>query len=132
MAKRAEYVSDELIFNPIRIGVCIDEESYVGELDALNVPYWERPQFIIDGKDGTVHFFSEKSNGGEVALVCLRHKEAQTGIQLAGLICHEAVHIWQHGRTIMGEDSPSKEFEAYAIQWIFQQICWTYESLACL
>jgi hypothetical protein len=40
---------------------------------------------------------------------------------VAGLICHEAVHVWQEVRRAMNDPGePSIEFEAYSVQAIFQ------------
>jgi hypothetical protein len=41
-----------------------------------------------------------------------------------GLLTHEAAHIWQQMREHIGEDDPSSEFEAYAMQAIIQSL-WT-------
>lgn len=38
---------------------------------------------------------------------------------VAALIVHEAMHVWRAMRKNIGEDDPSAEFEAYAIQAIF-------------
>lgn len=43
-------------------------------------------------------------------------------IEIAGLMAHEAVHVFQHICDDMGENSPSHEFQAYSIQFIFQQL----------
>ncbi|MFZ5669116.1 MAG: hypothetical protein ACOY4K_06455 [Pseudomonadota bacterium] len=42
--------------------------------------------------------------------------------ELIGLIVHEATHVWQFVRHHMNEASPSKEFEAYAMQAIAQSL----------
>lgn len=38
------------------------------------------------------------------------------------LLVHEAVHVWQATKTFLGEDQPSPEFEAYAIQNISHRL----------
>lgn len=45
------------------------------------------------------------------------------------LLLHEAVHIWQHCRDIMGEDNPSCEFEAYQIQFIASNLFKMYDEM---
>lgn len=127
---RAKYVSDDMVMNPVRICMCIDEGAFISEMDALNVPYYDRPRFVAEGKHGNVHYFQNKDDGSEIAIVCITNCESQTGIELAGLLCHEAVHIFRRAKELMGERESSSEFEAYSIQWIFQQLCWTYKTLA--
>lgn len=48
--------------------------------------------------------------------------ENTTGIQIAALLTHEAVHVWQWGMELLGEKRPSDEFMAYGIQWITQEL----------
>lgn len=43
-------------------------------------------------------------------------------VEVAGLLCHEAVHVWQTVRAVMAEREPSIEFEAYSMQAIFQSL----------
>ncbi|KCY47724.1 hypothetical protein J715_3367 [Acinetobacter baumannii 1571545] len=44
-----------------------------------------------------------------------------------GLLLHEAVHVWQKVKKLMGEKEPSSEFEAYSIQSIAQDLFKMYE-----
>lgn len=46
--------------------------------------------------------------------------EVRSRVEIAGLLCHEATHVWQVVRDDMGERDPSSEFEAYSMQAIFQ------------
>jgi hypothetical protein len=52
--------------------------------------------------------------------------EGITGLQVAALLVHEAVHVWQLFRESIGEHGPSKEFEAYSIQAISQRLMERY------
>jgi hypothetical protein len=49
-------------------------------------------------------------------------KRRFTRAVIAGLLCHEAVHVRQTVRRKMEEQHPSIEFEAYSVQAIFQQL----------
>lgn len=41
---------------------------------------------------------------------------------VAGLLIHEAAHVWQMIREDIGEHAPSPEFEAYSMQCISQEL----------
>ena len=43
-------------------------------------------------------------------------------MEVAGLLIHEAVHVWQGYARDLGEDNPGDEQEAYAIQSIAQEL----------
>jgi len=75
--------------------------------------------------DATTHFF--ESDKDHCAIVCLpRQVKDISGIQIASLLVHEAVHIWQHHRDLVGEANPGTESEAYAIQAIAQRLMYEY------
>ena len=47
-------------------------------------------------------------------------------IQIAGILTHEAVHVFQQYCSRIGEENPSSEFEAYSIQSIAQRLMQAY------
>ena len=74
--------------------------------------------------DATAHHIetSEKL----ICIVAIRVKPGFDGIQVASLLVHEAVHIWQRYCQYIGEHSPSDEFEAYSVQAISQELMNAY------
>lgn len=50
-------------------------------------------------------------------------------LDIAGVVStlvHESVHVWQEFKSIIGEDNPSREFEAYSIEGIFTELMRQY------
>lgn len=104
--------------------LCLSEEAFRAELKRLGVT--KPVAFILnDHSDATAHYLTA-DNGNRCCIVCLRGMEKHTGIEIAGLLVHEATHIWQDWCEQVGEQTPGIETEAYAIQWISQQLMWEY------
>ena len=61
-----------------------------------------------------------------IALSC-KVQNRCSAIEIAGLLIHEAVHVWQaYARLSIQECNPSSEQEAYAIQGISQELLAEY------
>jgi hypothetical protein len=105
-------------------GLCLDEKDFHKEMKRMNVLPHQWPQWVTGNADATTHFF-EHPEGGKAAIVCLSKKEL-TGIQIASVLVHEAVHIWQEHKQAVGEKHPGDESEAYAIQSISQRLMEAY------
>ncbi|HFG6817393.1 hypothetical protein U2E65_03210 [Acinetobacter baumannii] len=80
-------------------------------------------QFLDMGADAQVSAFSD----GAYAIVQIGDTADKDRIQVYGLLLHEAVHVWQKIKKLMGEREPSSEFEAYSIQAIAQDLFKMYE-----
>ena len=105
----------------------LEENQFHKELKKLGVN--EEISFVSSThSNATVHKLFSKE-GNHCALVCLNKWESRSGIEIAGLLVHEAVHIWQEYCEYIGEDSPGSEQEAYAIQTISQILMWEFERL---
>jgi len=89
-------------------------------LGIKNPPEFQKSQYT----NATVHFFVRE--GKEMAIVAFGKHKDQDPIAVAGLLIHEAVHIWQAIKDHIGEKYPSSEFEAYSIQQISQELMWAY------
>lgn len=70
------------------------------------------------------HLFNDK--GEIVTIVALGDTSQSTGIEIAGLLVHEAVHVWQEYCDNIGEITPGREQEAYAVQAIAQELMAEY------
>ncbi|EKU38132.1 MULTISPECIES: hypothetical protein [Acinetobacter] len=77
----------------------------------------------VEGAAAQVDFYSN----GAYAVVQLGDTSERKLIEIYGLLLHEAVHVWQKVKKLMGEKEPSSEFEAYSIQAIAQDLFKMYE-----
>ncbi|TDV06056.1 hypothetical protein [Paraburkholderia caballeronis] len=124
-----KYTEDVLLRRPCHLALCLDETSYLREMRRLKIA--SPSAFVIDGKSATMHWFDGKEGKDDLAIVCVdmhRLREC-TGTQIAAVLVHEAVHVWQGVCEVMGEESPSREFEAYSIQRISQDLMWLFTEL---
>lgn len=109
----------------VYFGFCPSEAAWHAEFKRLKVPAEPYPQsdarcthLIADsGKRLTIVTVSER----------LDPKRRSDPIGLWALIGHEAMHVWQRMRDVIGEDKPSWELEAYTWQHIFAQLADAYE-----
>ncbi len=74
------------------------------------------------GSDGRCTTFTK--DGKTRILVTVREgaEKEHPPVEIAGILVHEATHVWQEVRAAMGEREPSIEFEAYSVQAIFQEL----------
>lgn len=77
----------------------------------------------VEGAAAQVDFYSN----GAYAVVQLGDTSERKLVEIYGLLLHEAVHVWQKVKKLMGEKEPSSEFEAYSIQAIAQDLFKMYE-----
>lgn len=117
---RDRWMGRALIEIPFYWALCLSEQAFHEELGVLKVPRESWPaDWVTRGKDATCNWLQHPERDKEMCmLICLRDAHKHTPIETAGLLVHEAVHVWQEIRTHMGEKEPSSEFEAYAIQRI--------------
>lgn len=78
----------------------------------------------VEGAAAQVDFYSD----GAYAVVQLGDTSERKLIEIYGLLLHEAVHVWQKVKKLMGEKEPSSEFEAYSIQAIAQDLFEMFEA----
>jgi hypothetical protein len=106
-------------------GLCTTEKQFHRELRKMNIDRAQWPEFIANEQsNATTHFF--ECNDKRAAIVCMPIVKDRLGVEIAGLLVHEAVHIWQAHRDDIGEKQPASEQEAYGIQWIAQTLIHAY------
>lgn len=79
--------------------------------------------------NGAICFILENHDGDLCAVIALSCKVQNhcSAIEIAGLLIHEAVHVWQaYAHDVINEKDPSSEQEAYAIQGISQELLAEY------
>lgn len=102
--------------------LCTTEAQYIDAMKHMKAKPegWLRTEYA----DATMHTL-EHPGGGVACIVCIKPTR-RDGIEVAGLLVHEAVHIWQRYAARIGEDYPGAEQEAYAIQAIAQELMESY------
>jgi hypothetical protein len=99
---------------PLFLAVCVDQGRFDRELRRLGIESCGK--FVNDGSHATTWKF-ECDDQEPSVIVGIRPGLTRDG--LCEILVHEAVHVWQYARDIMGEEKPSPEFEAYSVQFIF-------------
>lgn len=116
-----------LMYCSHKFRLCLSEEDFHKTMKRMGVKQADWPAFVRnDHSDATAHLFYGTEEYDRCAIVCLRLRDGVTGVQVASLLVHEAVHIWQEHRESIGEKNPGSEQEAYAIQSIAQNLMHAY------
>lgn len=124
-----KWLDRALVVLPHFYGLCLDEKDFRRELKSLKVPRANWPPFLASTHaNATAHFF-EKGDGGFCAIITLADTAGRSTAQVHAMLVHEAVHLWQETRSILGEKSPSSEFEVYAVQSISQRLMEAYDEM---
>lgn len=95
-------------------------KEFTKALDDCFISNYE-PAWIGENAIATLHYFNNYSKGF-LCIVALNLKECVDGIDIACTLVHESVHIFQRWCEYLGEAEPSKEFEAYCIESIFENL----------
>ena len=92
-------------------------------MDLLFDDMSDSDEFMSMGLGAQVDYY----DNGKHCIVQLGDVDERPLLQIHGLLLHEAVHIWQRIKILMGEKEPSIEFEAYSIQRIAQDLFSMFE-----
>lgn len=121
----AAWFPRNLIESPYQWCLCLSEKDFDKAQKQLKIKKSDRCAWMAtEHVDATAHFL--ESEGKHYAVVCLKDDASRPVNLMLSLLVHEAVHIFQRIRLMMGEDHPSHEFEAYSIQRISQDLMLAY------
>lgn len=99
--------------------LCLHEHELRAALRHIKYP--DRLHWVPPGKHAVVHTLTDP-RGRDMCIVCMDEWQGRDPIEVAGLLVHEAVHVWQQYADRIGEHDPGREQEAYAIQAIAQEL----------
>lgn len=99
--------------------LCLHEHEFAAACRHLKVDLV--PWIKTSHAHATAHCFRLPGKPSAV-IVALNDWHGRDAVDVAGLLIHEAVHVWQRYAEDIGEHSPGDEQEAYAIQSIAQAL----------
>lgn len=118
MKNRVEWLDRRIACPGPFLALCLSESQFISVCRKIKQA---PPPFILnEWSHATAHSFHGPQ--GLSVIVCLRDFAGRDPIEIAGLLVHEAVHIWQQYAQTIGERNPGEEQEAYAIQSISQEL----------
>jgi hypothetical protein len=123
---KVDWLNRSFIVGPF-LCLALSDEAFQEAFDDLDQEKEGRPPWVLNSHSNATCHTLQNKKGDLCAVLCFRSWEGHTGIEIAGLLLHEAVHIWQRYCQHIGEDDPSLEFEAYSIQHIAQQLMWSFQ-----
>lgn len=128
MSDGTRWCSRDLFVTPIYYALVVSEAAYYEECASSKISRMEAGTWLKHEDSHATTTFLADADGDLFAIVSLNLAKAQgrTGVQIAGLLVHEAVHIFQRTCDRIGEVSPGSEFQAYAIQRIAQELMGQY------
>lgn len=99
---------------PFFVGFIPSEKVWDREMKRLGVRHEPYPT-----TDGAATYFTDDFGIGNVLVTTVEEcfKEGNEFVAIK-LLVHEAVHVFQRLCETIGEDTPSKEFQAYYIEYI--------------
>lgn len=112
-----------LFYSPVAFALSTDEQAFKKELKRLNCT--QHSPWLLDNEQGKVHSFSTQE-GSMALIVAVRPSSDKDDLLLT--LVHESVHVFQIIKEAIGEDKPSREFEAYSIESVFSALWQAYKS----
>lgn len=123
MKTKVKWLNRSIATHGPYLTLCTSEEQFILALKQLKLA--TNKLFVSNGALATLHTFTHDKEG-IICIVCIDKQLDRKPSEIVGTLVHEAVHVWQEYISYIGEDSPGKEQEAYAIQAISQELVQSY------
>jgi hypothetical protein len=124
--KEFEWLDRVLIISPVLYALCLTQEAFTKELKRLKIKVSQEDSlFLIKGARATTHTFA-MDNDAVVCIVCMPIDLALSEVEVYATLTHEAVHVWQEIKQVLGEEKPGIEQEAYSIESIAYRLMHSY------
>lgn len=114
------WLDRSLISSPFHIALCLTRKQFERKLKECSIPKEDWMPFVTVSESARVHRYSHEGTG--YVFVCIDGYEQHAEVEIYGLLVHEAMHIWRWIREYIDEETPSSEFEAYAMQNLSQRL----------
>lgn len=125
------WLNRRLLDCPYHISLCLSPKEFRFVCRQIGLACKVRPEYLPnEHADAATHFFALYGGKKHAAVVCLGCIEGKSQAQIAALLVHEAIHIWQDTLALLGEGKPGSELEAYAVQSIVQTLLEAYNRRA--
>lgn len=121
------WLGREVAYDGPHVTLVLNEEDYLSAMAHCKVS--NPSEWIVgDASSATAHWLQHPTDG--LCAVVALQVTTQKRIQIYALLVHEAVHVAQAYFEHIGEHSPAKEQQAYAIQLISQNLMFEYKRQA--
>ena len=126
----AKWLDRTLVIAPVHYTIATNVDIFNDILKHLKIAPESDP--LKEYTDARTNFYKSLGNDNSPQVTAVVYLPAELAKQRSiygvyGLIVHEAMHIWQEIKDLLGEDNPSNEFEAYSVQWIVHELMTEYD-----
>jgi hypothetical protein len=103
----------DMAMYPVTLGFTSNETKFHKELNRIGVT--QDVEFLDEDSISTAHFLTSKFSHNIIVVI---GREGEFKELATELLVHEAVHVWQYIKEVIGEDKAGDEIDAYNTQYI--------------
>ena len=108
---KTNWLSREVAAQGPHLVLCLSPKELADACADVGAPPQDWPQ-----SNATTITIDQPGQDPVCIVVLTIGQDEYTGVEIAGILIHEAVHVWQEYLRSIGENEPSSEMEAYGIQ----------------